>query len=83
MAVAIILLAIISLFAVGIAVNVFQQATFTLFFENSFWAEDNLVDTDLRIAKDTLYDSTISIPIFAIAAIGLWAYLSINRNEDL
>ena len=51
--------------------------------ENSFWDETNVVDTDLRIAKDTLYDATLAIPVFAIAAIGLWAYLSVNRNEDL
>jgi len=51
--------------------------------ENEFWDETNVVDTNLRIAKDQLYDATIAIPVFAIAAVGLWAYLSINRNEDL
>jgi len=71
------------LLAVGIAVLVFQQATYKLLIENSFWDETNVVDTDLRIAKDTLYDASLAIPVFAIAAIGLWAYLSVNRNEDL
>jgi len=83
MAVAIILLAIISLFAVGIATLTFQQAAYQLLVENDFWDAGNIVDSDLRIAKDQLYDATIAIPIFAIGGIALWAYLSVNRNEDL
>lgn len=83
MAVAVILLTIISLFAIGMAVNVFQPAVYDLFYQNTFWSEDNVVDQDLRIAKDTLYNATIAIPVFGIGALALWAYLSLNRNEDL
>lgn len=71
------------MFATGIAVLVFQQAAYKLFIEADFWSATNTVDSDLRIAKDQLYNASYAIPVFAIAAIGLWAYLSVNRNEDL
>ena len=74
---------IISLFAVGVAVLVFQPAAYKLLIEDDFWSPTNTVDTNLRIAKDQIYDASIAIPVFAVAAIGLWAYLSVNRNEDL
>lgn len=71
------------MFAVGVAAVVFQQAAYKLLIEADFWSPTNTVDSDLRIAKDQIYNASLAIPVFAIAAIGLWAYLSVNRNEDL
>lgn len=81
MAVAVIALTIISIFAVGMAVIVFQPALYNLTYQNEFW--DSGVDPDLLIARETLYSSTIAIPVIALGAVSLWAYLSISRRDDL
>jgi len=83
MAVAIILLTIISIFAVGIAVLVFQPALFDLSYETNFWKDPSNVDVRLNIMRDTLYSGTIAIPIFMIGIVALWAYLAVNRRDDL
>lgn len=87
MAVAIILLFVISLFSVGIAIIVFQPAMFTLSYETTFWKQCDTeagvsVDERLCILRDSLYSGTIAIPIFMVAIAGVWAYLAVNRRDD-
>lgn len=73
----------ISIFAVGIAVIVFQPAMFDLSFETNFWKDPTNPDPRLSIMRDSLYSGTIAIPVFMIGIIAIWAYLSVNRRDDL
>lgn len=89
MAVAIILLTVVSVFSVGMAIIVFQPALFDLSYNTTFWEQCNdsglgtSINTQLCIQRDSLYSGTIAIPIFMIAVAGIWAYLSVNRRDDL
>lgn len=89
MAVAIILLWVISIFSVGMAVIVFQPALFDLSFNTTFWEQCSggtqgvTINASLCIQRDSLYAGTIAIPIFAIAIASVWAYLAVNRRDDL
>ena len=83
MAVAIIVLSIISLFAVGIAMMTFQPAIFDLAYNNSFWEDSNNIDARLQILRDTLYGATIAIPAIMIGIVAVWALLSVSRRDDV
>ena len=89
LAVAVILLSIISISAASIAIIVFQPAMFELAYETSFWegCDGNPaiepVHVDLCIWRDSLYSSTIAIPIFALGVIAVYSYLAISRRDDL
>lgn len=84
MAVAIIVLVIISLFAVGIAMITFQPAIYDLSYNSSFW-DDQVnpnVAPELRILRDTLYNATIALPVMMLGVIAVWALLAVSRRED-
>lgn len=89
MAVAIILLFVVSVFSVGMAIIVFQPAIFQLSYNTTFWEQCEgaglgiEINTRLCIQRDSLYSGTIAIPIFMIAVAGIWAYLAVNRRDDL
>ena len=88
MAVAIILLFVVSIFSVGMAIIVFQPALFDLSYNTTFWEQCNTgsgisINTQLCVQRDSLYSGTIAIPIFMIAVAGIWAYLAVNRRDDL
>lgn len=89
MAVAIILLWVISIFSVGMAVLVFQPAIFDLAYNTTFWEQCSsggaglTINTQLCVQRDSLYAGTIAIPIFGIAIASIWAYLAVNRRDDL
>lgn len=85
MAVAIIVLVIISLFAVGIAMITFQPAIFDLAYNSSFWDEQEnpQIATELRILRDTLYNATIALPVIMLGIIAIWALLSVSRRDDV
>jgi len=83
MAVAIVVLSIISLFAVGIAMITFQPAIFDLAYNNSFWADDNNVDIRLQLMRDSIYGATIAIPAIMVGVIAVWALLAVSRRDDV
>ena len=88
MAVAIILLFVVSVFSVGMAIIVFQPALFTLSYNTTFWEQCESgagisINTQLCVQRDSLYAGTIAIPIFMIAVAGIWAYLAVNRRDDI
>lgn len=83
MAVAILLLAIISMFAVGIAMITFQPAIYDLAYQNSFWEDSANIDLRLQILRDTLYGATIAIPALMIGVIAIWSLLSTSRRDDV
>ena len=83
MAVAIIVLSIISLFAVGIAMMTFQPAIFDLAYNNSFWADSNNIDVRLQILRDTIYGATIAIPAIMFGIVAIWALLAVSRRDDV
>jgi len=88
MAVAIILLFVVSVFSVGMAIIVFQPALFDLSYNTKFWEKCNdgagtTINTQLCVQRDSLYAGTIAIPIFMIAIAAVWSYLAVNRRDDL
>lgn len=83
MAVAIIVLVIISVFAIGIAMITFQPAIFDLAYNNSFWADDNNVDVRLQQLRDTIYGATIAIPPIMLGVVAIWALLAVSRRDDI
>lgn len=82
MAVAIIVMVIISIFAVGIAVLSFQPAVFNLAFDVSFF-KDGVANQRIQIFRDVMYNASLAIPIFMIAVIIVWGYLSANRRAEI
>lgn len=82
MAVAIIVLVIISLFAVGMAMITFQPALFDLAYRNSYWENPN-VPIELQQLRDTLYNATIAIPVLMLGVIAVWALLAVSRRDDI
>ncbi len=85
MAVAIIVLVIISIFAVGIAMITFQPAIFDLSYNTAFW-DDQInpnVAPELRILRDTLYNATIAVPVLMLGVIAVWAFLAVSRRDDV
>ncbi len=85
MAVAIIVLVVISIFAVGIAMITFQPAIFDLAYNNSFWGGEGQsnVSIELAILRDTLYNATIALPVLMMGVIAVWALLAVSRRDDI
>jgi hypothetical protein len=82
MAVAIIVMVIVSIFAVGMAILSFQPAVFELAFKTSFF-EDGIANQRIQIFRDVMYNASLAIPIFMIAVIIIWGYLSANRRAEV
>lgn len=83
MAVAIIVLVIISIFAVGMAMITFQPAIFDLAYNNSYWESNLNVPIELAQLRDTLYNATIAIPILMMGVVAVWALLAVSRRDDI
>ena len=83
MAVAIIVLSIISLFAVGIAMITFQPAIFDLAYNNSFWEEQENIDVRLLVLRDSMYGATIAVPALMVGVVAVWALLAVSRRDDV
>ena len=82
MAVAVIVLLIISIFAVSVAIFSFQPAAYQLTYKTPYWQSGN-VHPEMSFAQNTIYEGTIWLPIIAIAIAGIWAFLSISRRDDI
>jgi len=83
MAVAVIVLVIISIFAVGMAMITFQPAIFDLAYNSSFWEDDNNVPIELAQLRDTIYNATIALPILMMGVVAVWALLAVSRRDDI
>jgi len=83
MAVAVIVLVIISIFAVGMAMITFQPAIFDLAYNNSFWEDSNNVPIELAQLRDTIYNATIALPILMMGVVAVWALLAVSRRDDI
>ena len=83
MAVAIVVLSIISMFAVGIAMITFQPAIFDLAYNNSFWEDESNVDIRLLILRDSIYGATIAVPAIMVGVVAVWALLAVSRRDDV
>jgi ABC-type uncharacterized transport system permease subunit len=83
LAAAIIVMIFISLFATGIAIFSFQPAVFNLGFQSSFWEDSNQVDQNILQFRDVLYNASLAIPIFMIAVLFVWGYLSSSRQSEI
>lgn len=95
MSVAVIILGILSIVAVGYAAIVFQPAVWEVAIANPFFCsnyDENShrcittaadVDPNLLLMRNSLYNISIALPIAAgIGVIMLWGYLSISRRAD-
>jgi len=74
---------IIAIFSVGIAILSFQPAVRSLGYDTSFWnATSTQSNADIIFFRDTMYNASLAIPIFMIAIIAIWAFLSSNRRAE-
>ena len=77
------MIAIIAIFSVGIAVLSFQPAVRSLGYDTTFWnSTDTLDNPDIIFFRDTMYNASLAIPIFMLAIIAIWAFLSSNRRAE-
>jgi uncharacterized membrane protein YdfJ with MMPL/SSD domain len=83
MAVAILVLVIISIFAVGISSITFQPAIFELAYESDFWEESINIDPRLQQLRDTLYNASIALPALMIGVLVVWSLLAVSRRDDI
>ncbi|MGI0021512.1 MAG: hypothetical protein ACRD9Q_01505 [Nitrososphaeraceae archaeon] len=61
----------------------FQPAVQSLAYESSFWnSTSTLENADIVFFRDTMYNASLAIPIFMLAIIAIWAFLSANRRAD-
>jgi Na+/phosphate symporter len=81
MAVAIIILATLSIFCVGISMLVFMPVMHQLAYEQDVW-NSTKTDPKALVTRDTIYNAALAMPIFLIGAILLWAYLSVSRQSS-
>lgn len=72
----------IAVFATGMAMYVFQPVIFDLSFGGNFWNGTN-VNTDLKITRSALYNTSFAAPIFVLGVLALWSILAMIRKDDL
>ncbi len=65
------------------AIITFQPALFDLAYNNPFFEDTNIVSADILIMRDTLYSATIAVPAVVLGVVALWAYLAVQRRDDL
>ena len=94
MSVAVIILGILSIVAVGYAALVFQPAVWEVAIRNPFFCSNyddttnrcittaSDVDPNLLMMRNSLYNISIAVPIAAgLGVIMIWGYLSITRKD--
>jgi len=80
MAIAVMINAGISIFAVGMMSLLFMPMMYDLAYEQDYW---NTAPTDQLIIRDNLYSIFLILPAFLIGAIILWAYKAVTRNTQV
>jgi hypothetical protein len=78
MAVNTVLRAIISIFAIGIAMIAFMPAVYDLYYNQDLW--ENAPPEALQV-RDNVYATFLALPLFMIGAVFLWSYISTSRKD--
>lgn len=78
MAVNTVLRAIVSIFAIGIAMIAFLPAVYELYYMQDLW--DTAPAEALQI-RDNLYATFLSLPLFLVGAVFLWSYMSTTKKD--
>jgi len=78
MAVNTVLRAIISIFAIGIAMIAFMPAIYDLYYNQDLW--ENAPPEALQV-RDNVYATFLALPLFMIGAVFLWSYISTSRKD--
>jgi cytochrome c oxidase assembly factor CtaG len=78
MAVNVILRAVVSIFAIGIAMVAFMPAVYDLYYNQSLWDE---APAEAIQVRDNLYATFLALPLFMIGAVFLWSYISTSRKD--
>lgn len=78
MAVNTVLRAIISIFAIGIAMVAFMPAVYDLYYNQELW--ENAPPEALQV-RDNVYATFLALPLFMIGAVFLWSYISTSRKD--
>jgi hypothetical protein len=73
-----ILRAIVSVFAVGIAMVAFMPAVWDLYYNQDLWVS---APSEALSVRDNVYATFLSLPLFMIGAILLWSYMSATRKD--
>ena len=80
MAIAVMINAGISIFAVGMMSLLFMPMMYDLAYEQPYW---DTAPTEQLIIRDNLYSIFLILPAFLIGAIILWAYKAVTRNTQV
>jgi|TARA_B110000495_G_C22948296_1_gene555253 cytochrome bd-type quinol oxidase subunit 2 len=78
MAVNIILRAIVSIFAIGIAMVAFMPAVYDLYYNQDLWQS---APSEALAVRDNVYATFLALPLMMIGAVFLWSYMSATRKD--
>jgi hypothetical protein len=86
MAVNTILRAIVSIFAIGIAMVAFMPAVYDLYYNQDLWqtapSEALAVrESEALAVRDNVYATFLALPLMMIGAVFLWSYMSATRKD--
>lgn len=73
-----ILRAIVSVFAIGISMVAFMPAVWDLYYNQDLWQN---APSEALSARDNVYTTFLSLPLFMIGAVLLWSYMSATRKD--
>ena len=78
MAVNTILRAIVSIFAIGIAMVAFMPAVYDLYYNQDLW---QTAQSEALAVRDNVYATFLALPLMMIGAVFLWSYMSATRKD--
>ena len=79
MAINIVLRVIISIFAIGIATIAFFPAVYDLYYMQDLW---DTAPAEALAVRDNVYATFLSLPLFMIGAVFLWAYMATSKRDN-
>jgi hypothetical protein len=65
-------------FAIGIAMVAFMPAVYELYYNQDLWLD---APVEAIRARDNVYATFLSLPLFMIGAVFLWSYISVSRKD--
>jgi len=78
MAVNAIFRAIIAVMAIGLCMYAFMPAVYTLYFQQSYWAE---MGAGPNRIKDNIYTALLALPLFMVGVVFLWSYVAVQKKD--
>ena len=78
MAVNTILRAIVSIFAIGIAMVAFMPAVYDLYYNQVLW---QTAPSEALAVRDNVYATFLALPLMMIGAVFLWSYMSATGKD--